>query len=399
SPAYVCITCTTSLYFHAMEIARLVKQRPGGAKILVGGPHVSAVPEEAVQSGCFDYVFVGEAELSFASLLQGQDPATIDGLAFGRDDGSVHLAPRGSFLKDLDEFPYPDYGLFDLPRYKLSRLHARQNPTVWIETSRGCPYDCGVCSKQVHGLTFRTKSARRVLDEIEHLAATFGVREFHIADDCFGANRRRAAEICDGLIERDLGVTWSCTNGIRVDSVTQELLLKMRQAGCHRVGFGIETGSQEILDSMGKRISLEQVERAVGMARKAGIETFGFFMLGFPDDTEQTMQSTIRLARKLPLDLAKASVIMPFPGCAIHEEYARKGLLSPPGDYRNYNVNLPARQVYRHPSLDWDVIEAYHRRFFRSFYFNPAYLLRRLVRAIKNRTLLVSIRTALSIDW
>lgn len=399
SPVYIGITFTTSLYFHAVQIARLVRQLAPATKILIGGAHASSLVDETLANDCFDYLFIGEAEESLARFLQGKDPADIDGLAFRNSDGAIHSSPPRGFLRNLDDFPLPDYGLYDLQRYPASPLHARQNPVVWMETSRGCPFDCKICNKIVHGQTFRPKSTGRVLAEIEHFATDLGIREFHLADDCFGANRRRAEEICDGLIEMNLGVTWSCTNGIRVDKANQVLMVKMRKAGCHRVAFGIESGNQAVLDNLGKGITLRQAEDAVRMARRAGLETFGFFMFGFEDDTEETMADTIRFAGKLPLDLAKASIIVPFPGSPLHAEYNRKGLLKPPGDYRHYNTNVSPRDVYMHPSLDWDVVEAYHKRFFKSFYLKPAYMARRFVRAVKNRTLLYTIRTALSVDW
>ena len=191
----------------------------------------------------------------------------------------------------------------------------------------------------MHGQTFRPKSPERVLAEIEYIHS-LGVREFHVADDGFTSNMKRAATICDGLIKLDLGMTWSCSNGIRVDRVNQELLHKMRKAGCYRVSFGIESGNQAVLDELGKKIRLAQTEAAVDMARKANIDTFGFFMFGFTNDTPETMMDTIRLARKLPLDLAKASLITPFPGSPLYKEYEKLGVLKPAGDYSKYNVYL-----------------------------------------------------------
>lgn len=397
-PDYVGLTGTTAIYFHMMEIGRYVHEHHPGTGVLAGGPHVSATVSESLNSGCFDYIFVGEAERSFPALLDGKDPEAIGGMAFINSRGDVVNNPSGGFLKDLDDYPLPDYSLFDLSRYPVASIHAKQNPVVWIETSRGCPFDCKICNKVVHGQTFRPKSPQRVLDEMEHFAK-MGVREFHIADDGFTSNLKRATEISEGLIERNLGVTWSCTNGIRVDRVTQDLLNKMRRAGCYRISFGIESGNQVVLDRLGKRITLEQVSDAVRMARKARIEVFGFFMFGFMDDTVQTMRDTIAFARKLPMDLAKASLIMPFPGAPLHREYAELDLLYPPEDYRKYNVYVSPRDVYRHPTLDWDTIEAHQKAFYRNVYFNPAFVFRRLWREVRNGTLLQSVRAALSVKW
>ncbi|MBI5195879.1 MAG: radical SAM protein [Nitrospirae bacterium] len=398
NPAYVCLTGTTAIYFHVLEIARFIRKKQPGARILIGGPHASSTVEDTLNNNCFDYLFIGEAEISFRQFLNGINPEDIEGLAFKKNDGSLHIRPSTGFLKDLDKFPFPEYSLYDLSNYYLPNMHARQNPVLWIETSRGCPFDCMICNKVVHGQTFRPKSSVRVLNEIEFYYK-MGVREFLIADDGFTSNMKRAEEICDGLISRNLSVTWACINGIRVDRVTPGLLVKMRKAGCYRLSFGMESGNQSVLDNLGKKITLSQIESAVKMAKKAGLEVFGYFMFGFLDDTEDTMQDTVRFARSLPLDFAKASLIMPFPGSPLHNKYRELGLLKPPGDYREYNVYTSPKEVYRHPSLEWEIIEKFQKKFYRNFYLNPQYILRRFIHSVRNKTLFATIKAAFSVDW
>lgn len=397
-PEYIGLTGTTAIFFHMIEIGRFVKDSFPGVTILAGGPHVSSTYEETLEIGCFDYVFLGEGEESFSAFLRGDDPDEIQGLACIDSSGELRVNPHSGFLKNLDDYPFPAYEAYDLSDYPVSPMHARQNPVLWIETSRGCPFDCKICNKEVHGQTFRPKSPERVLAEIEHFHE-MGVREFHISDDGFTSNIPRAEAICEGLIQRKLGITWSCTNGIRVDRVNLELLKKMKRAGCYRIAFGIESGNQGVLDLLGKKTTLEQVAAAVEMAGKAGIETFGYFMFGFMNDTPETMKQTIRLARKLPLDLAKASLIMPFPGSPLHKEYTRKGLVYPPGDYKNYNVYKTPRDVYRHPTLSWDEIERHQKQFTRTFYLDPKYILRKLKSDIRHGGLVDTIRAALSVKW
>ena len=267
-----------------------------------------------------------------------------------------------------------------------------------METSRGCPFNCGICNKIVHGQTFRAKSVDRVILEIEYLLS-LGIKEFHIADDGFTSNIKRAEEICDRIIEKKLVFTWACVNGIRVDRVNENLLRKMRLAGCYRISFGIESGNQRVLDNLGKRITLELVRSSVKMAKAAGLEVFGFFIFGFEDDSPETMMDTINFAKSLPLDLAKASIMIQFPGSPLYYRYKAKNLLYPPGDYKNFNAYIPPRLVYKHPGLDWSVIEKYQEKFYRSFYFNPAYIIRRLKSAFKNGTLLDDIMSAFKMNW
>ncbi len=397
-PVYMGITCTTATYFHALEIARIVKEVSPGTKVLVGGPHVSSTVEETLKVRDFDYVFIGEAERSFEQFLKGEEHKKIEGLAFRNADGSIHIFAHSSFIKDLDSFIYPDYSLYDLSRYRLSKLHSRRNPVVWIETSRGCPFNCKICNKVVHGQNFRPKSPERVLTEIEHFVKQ-GIVGFFIADDGFTSHMGRAEKICDGIIEKRLNIVWNCYNGIRVDRVNRRLLKKMKQAGCHRVSFGIESGNQGILDKSGKNITLKQIKAAVKMARLVGMEVFGFFVFGFENETEETMTDSIRFARKLPLDMAKVSALIPFPGSPIYVRYRNLDLVYPHGDYRNYNMHTSPKHVYRHSVLSGDTIEEYENKFYRSFYLNPGYIARRFLSCLRNGNLLETIKAALSVDW
>ncbi|HAH31254.1 MAG TPA: hypothetical protein DCL44_02950 [Elusimicrobia bacterium] len=397
-PEYIGITCTSATYGQAIQIANISKEILQGIKVLVGGTHVSSLIEETLRNKCFDYVFAGEADLSFAEFLRGTDPGAIDGIAFLDVEGRLRFRRNKDFLKNMDDLPPPDYTLYDLSEYRVSSLHAKNNPVVWLETSRGCPFNCQICNKVVHGQTFRPKSALKVISDIEYLLK-LGVQEFHITDDGFTSDVRRAEEICDLIIEKKLKFTWACVNGIRVDRVNEGLLKKMRQAGCYSISFGIESGNQKVLDNLGKGITLEQIRSSVGMAKAAGLEVFGFFIFGFEDDTEETMRDTINFAKSLPLDLAKASIMMPFPGSPLYEKYNKEGLIYPAGDYRNFNTYMAPHKVYRHPSLNWSVVEAYQAKFYRSFYFSPGYILRRLEHAIRNKTIFNDIKLALKMEW
>lgn len=398
NPKYIAITCTSATYYQAIEIATVAKTLQPDITVLVGGTHVSSLVSESLRVNNFDYVFVGEADYSFAQFLQGVDPKNIEGIAFRGANGEICFTPNKSFIMNLENFVFPDYTLYDLTKYELSPLHSKNNPVVWLETSRGCPFNCQICNKVVHGQTFRAKSAQRVIDEIKYLLS-IGIKEFHIADDGFSSDMNRAEQICDMIIENKLDFSWACVNGIRVDRVNKSLLRKMKQAGCYRISFGIESGNQSVLDHLGKRVTLEQIRNSVKLAKSVGLEVFGFFIFGFEDDTAETMMDTIRFAKSLPLDLAKASIMMPFPGSPLYHKYMGMDLLFPTEQYRNFNAYIPPQLVYKHPHLEWPLVEKYQEKFYRSFYFNPPYLFRRLMHAIKNGTLLSDIRVALKMEW
>ncbi len=397
-PEFVGITCTSASYHQAVQIARIVKQESPFVKVVVGGPHVSVLPEEALRENVFDYVFIGEGEVSFDRFLKGVDPGEIEGIAFKESDGTIYKRCQKEFLTNWNFSPLPDYTLYRLSEYHVSRLHAKGNPVVWIETSRGCPFDCSICNKVVHGRTFRPKTVGRVLSEIK-LFLKNGIKDFFIADDGFTTDMERAEEICNMIIRDKLEISWSCMNGVRVDRVNRTLLNKMKEAGCYRISFGIESGNQNVLDNLGKGVTLEQIESAVKMCKEAGLEIFGLFMFGFLDETLKTMQDTIDFAKRLPLDLVKASIIIPFPGSPLYEKYKALGLLYPVGDYRNFNFYTAPHSVYKHPTLEWADIIRRQEKFHRSFYLNPKYILRRLRYSIRSGSVITDLKAAFKMQW
>ncbi|MBP7653464.1 cobalamin-dependent protein [Candidatus Dependentiae bacterium] len=399
NPKHIGLTCTSATYFHALEIAKICKQINPDIPVVIGGPHASASVENTLQNDCFDYVFIGESEISFVKYLNGESREKIEGLAFKNKDGSIHRLDHSSYISNMDKIPFPDYTLYDMSLYSLSKLHTPDNPVIFLETSRGCPFKCKICNKIVHGYKFRPKSAERVLDEIEHHIKTIGIKSFFIADDGFTTDMKRSEDICDGILARKIKISWYCSNGIRADRINQTLMHKMKKAGCYRVSFGIESGNQKVLDNTGKNTTLEKIETGIRMTKKAGIEAFGFFIVGFADDTEKTMDETIKFANKLPLDYVKVSIAMPFPGTILYDEYNAQNLIFPPGDFRMYNFHLSPRSVYKHPSLDWEIVEKYYRKFYRSFYFNPAFILRRFIGSIKTGSFFNIAKVAVSIAF
>jgi anaerobic magnesium-protoporphyrin IX monomethyl ester cyclase len=208
----------------------------------------------------------------------------------------------------------------------------------------------------------------------------------------------RAEAICDLIIKKGLKFPWATVNGIRVNRVSKKLLKKMKQAGCYRVYFGIESGSQPILNNIKKGINLKQVRQAVKWANEAGLETFGFFMIALPGETETDIKKTIKLATSLDLSMAKMSITTPLPATELFEDLEKKGKIKTK-DWGEYNLYLPARKIYDHPNLDWETIDKYYGLFYRRFYLNPRFLTRRLGFAIKNKTLLTDLKAALQTKW
>lgn len=395
-PEFVGITFTTPLFPEMVRIAQIIKKKLPSAKIVGGGPHASSFPQETLKDSPLDLVVMGEGDFTLPEILSGKPWSNIAGICYKKGKRIKQTQPR-SLIKNLDVLPYPAWKLYDLSAYQTSALMTRAKPAGWIETSRGCPYGCVYCNKSVFGRVFRPKNACRVVDEMESMLNA-GFKEVHIADDSFTLDLKRAEKICDLIIARGLRFPWATVNGIRVNRVSQRLLKKMKKAGCYRVYFGIESGSQKILNNIKKGINLHQVRQAVKWAKKAGLETFGFFMIALPGETEKDIQKTIKLATSLGLDMAKMSVTIPLPATPLFDELEKQGKIKAQ-NWGEYNLYLSASTVYDHPTLDWETVDRYYALFYRQFYFNPRFLAKRFLFALKNKTLISDIKSALKTKW
>jgi radical SAM superfamily enzyme YgiQ (UPF0313 family) len=362
-----------------MAVSYAAKAKEAGCPLTVaGGPHVTALPDEALGGGV-DVVVRGEGELTMRELAA--DPgnyAGIKGVSYIRD-GKVAHNPDREFIQDLDGLPFPARSLFpDMRLYKGQPVLGNRTPIGNISTSRGCPYGCRFCFKALFGRKFRTRSAESIVAEWERLVKDFGVKEITISDDAFTTDAERVHRVCDLLIEKKLNIPWTCSNGIRVNTATYELLSHMKKAGCYRVAFGIENGDQEILNKIGKKITLRQVEDAVKTARRVGIKTTGFFMLGGPWDTVESMKKTIAFAVKVQPDYAQFSIATPYPGSELYDIARKDGnlLISDWGRYDIYETavyfEMPGRFTQE------DVLEL-NRQAYRSFYLHPRTVVRKLL--------------------
>ena len=331
-PHLVGITAMTSVYHNAVETATLLKAYLG-RPIVLGGPHATMCPERILtESPVIDYVVRGEGEATILELVDAvagdRDLGSVKGLTYRRRGevspssgrGEIVSNPDRELIVDLDALPFPARHLFDLKRYGLRTPEGQ--PMATILSSRGCPFNCSYCFKGIVGRTYRQRSPENIIAELRHIIAEYGIRNFYFIDDLFTIDSRRLQAITEGLIAQRLDIRWQCLG--RVDRVNAEILRKMYAAGCRRIHYGIESGNQVILQRIDKGIKLGQVHDAVRWANEAGIQVKGYFMLGLPGDTEQTMQQTIDLAVALDLDEAMFSLTTPFPGTRLWDELVKK---------------------------------------------------------------------------
>jgi len=316
------ITATTPLIKSAWRIAQ--KAQKMGAITIIGGPHVCALAEESISLPEVDFVVIGEGEETMLELCQTlskgrHDFEKIKGLVFKKGNKIVFNQPR-PFVKNLDNLPQPAHHLFKLPLYTSTQpLVSIRKPAVGILTSRGCPFGCRFCYKGTFGRTWRPRGVENVLTEWEYLVKELKVKEIALMDDGFNIDIKRAITICQEIKKRGLMIPWRAHNGIRADRAPKKLLRVMKESGCYLISFGVESGSQRILDLMGKDLRLEDVVCAFKTCRSLGILTMAFFMIGYPGETKEEIEKTVGFSLKLDPDFAQFLVTTPFPGTQIFD--------------------------------------------------------------------------------
>jgi len=394
-PEYVGITFTTPLFHEAAELAGIAHKFLPESITIAGGIHATTLPRESLEEGNFDLVVLGEGEKTLAEICAGRALRNIRGIAYGKGDSFTITAER-ELIADLDDLPFPAWELYDLSRYRSPHIASRKNPVGYMETNRGCNHHCTFCSQRIFGHHVRSKSARRVVDEMFRMLE-LGFNDIHIKDDNFTADIEQAKETCRLLINEKFPAPWALPTGVNVDDVDSEFFRLAREAGCYQISFGIESGVPEILSAVNKKQTPEKIRDAVETAHDAGLETVGFFMMGLPGDTEETMQRSIRFAQSLPLTYAKASMTLPFPSSALYRQIKKDGrILSE--DWQMYNFHSTS-EVWRHENLDWKTIQHYYSLFHRKFYFRPSYIWSRFWRDIRMGQLWDDIKAVLANDW
>jgi radical SAM superfamily enzyme YgiQ (UPF0313 family) len=347
---------------------------------VAGGPHASSLPEEMLRSG-FDIVVRGEGEYPFLDIALGRRPEEIKGISFMKRGEVIHNEARE--MPDPDTLPFPARHLLrsngcNMPYYSEGTALF---PWAQVYSSRGCPWDCCYCNKTISGRRFRPRSPENVMSEIGYLVERLAVKEIDFSDDVFNLDKKRAMAILDMIIRSGYRIYIRFSNGLRIDCIDEELLYKMKKAGVGYIAYGIESGSQKIIDRIPKRLDLKKVRDVVEMTRKTGIEVTGFFMFGLLGDTEETMEETIRFAAGLNLDVALFNIAIPYPGTRMYDEIRKKGKILI-DDWSGF-YHTSGKMIYEMDGMaSPDAVERMYRKAVRTFYLRPFYIARKLTRAV-----------------
>lgn len=390
-PDVIGISATTVGIVAAGELAASVKRKLPDALTAVGGPHVTALPAETLaEFPSVDMGVIGEGEETLVDLLSAVAkkkgvPESILGTVV-RIDGRVTVHQRRPLISDLDQLPLPAWshlrGFPGLFRPSFSRL--KRLPCCSVVLTRGCPNRCLFCDRSVFGNKCRSYSPTYALNMIKDLRYNYGVKEILIEDDTFVVDRRRVEEFCQFFIDEKVDVTWSCLG--RADRMTPELLQLMKRAGCWNVAYGIESGDEIILKAMSKKLTIKQIEEAVSWSHEAGLVTRGFFMVGFPGETHDSMAATMDLVERLPLDDISVMQLTPFPGTDLYLRAEEFGTFDK--DWKKMNS---LNTVFVPLGLTTEDMEKARNRMIKAFYLRPRIVFSKLLQAVATPPLMLAL--------
>lgn len=374
-PHVIGIMAYTFCFYDTIALARMIKAHDASIHISLGGINLSYYPDESLSHDCIDSIVQGEGEVAFAEIVRrvaaGRDPDGIPGVNY-RKDGRIFHGPPTERILDLDSLPMPDREMVVDEDYRfVIDPDIKQTPMF---TVRGCPYPCNYCNVTDKKPVLR--SAKNVVDEFEQCVA-LGYGFVDIYDDTFNLKLDRAKEICQGIIDRRLDIKWSFRG--RTDKVDDEFMRLAAESGCDRVNFGIETATDAINKASGKGIDQKIIRRAVELAQKNKVRVLGYFMLGFPYETEQQMNDTIDFAIELDVDYAQFVAVVPLPGTRLYRQAVEEGGL--PSDYYRDQILNPQKEFYLkrwETNLSDEEVIKITQRAYRRFYFRPSYILKRL---------------------
>ncbi|MDD2753504.1 MAG: radical SAM protein [Candidatus Portnoybacteria bacterium] len=377
-PDVVGMTIMTFTIFDVLEVVKIVKKISPTIKVALGGPHAHIYPKETLDLPGVDFAILGEGEAALAGLLaninQPEKLKMVKNLAFKHNGQFINTGVQ-DFIKDLDSLPFPARHL--VPYKKYTNLLAKKTPHTTMFTSRGCPYQCTFCDRPTMGRFFRARSAKNIVDEMAQ-CVKMGIEEIFIYDDTFTVDRQRVIAICDEIQRRGLKFTWDIR--ARVNTVDEEVLTKLKAAGCERIHYGVEAGTEKILKVLNKGIHLDQALAVFRLTQKIGISTFAYFMIGAPEETKADVLASIEFAKKLNPAFVQVTTLTPFPATKIYLDALATGQIS--NDYWLEFARHPKRD-FQTPHwtkiLSEEELRELSTRFYKEFYVRPGYIFKQLL--------------------
>lgn len=391
NPHVIGITATVLEAKRAIDISNILKKEMPRTLLVIGGPHFTSMPTETLKESAFDIGVYGEGEITFLELANAIEEAKvkkmkslslkkIKGLHYKDRYGKIFFTGAREYIQDLDSLPFPARHLYPpLNKYHPVPASYIKFPLGHLMSSRGCPYQCIFCDRKIFGNKYRARNPQKVVDEIEELIKVYGAKEIKFFDDTFTMDPQRVIKICDEMERRKIRIPWSCLT--RANTVSKELLQRMKKAGCWQVAMGLESGDQRMLNIMKKGVTVEQNELAVKWAKEAGLNVRAFFVIGMPGETIESIEKTIKFAKRLPLDVVTFYALTLYPGNELYEIVKKEGKILHE-DFSQYTCIIDVKKTkltYVPEGLTEEQIREAISRAHKEFYLRPGYLIRQLL--------------------
>jgi radical SAM superfamily enzyme YgiQ (UPF0313 family) len=371
-PEYLGISATTISVTNGARIAERVKELLPGVVTILGGAHVSAIPERTLEAfPSIDFGVVGEGEGSLVELLarldQGRAVDDVPGLAYRRD-GQIRVNARAPYIEDLDALPLPAWDLLpDFPhRFQPTLFSYPQAPVATLMTSRGCPFSCSFCDRSTSGKKGRTHSVESVVRLCRHLVG-LGVRHIYFVDDLFTVRKQRVVEMCQAFLDNGFTFSWNCNSHPNLLDI--DTMRLMKRAGCWQIAYGIESGSQRVLDVVKREVRIPKVHETLRMTRAAGIRAKGYVMIGHPTEDLDSLAETAEFLKHVELDICQVTKFTPYPGTPSYPTIREYGTFTE--DWEQMNA---MNFVFVPNGLSEEALETYFDHLYRTFYSRPGVL-------------------------
>lgn len=367
SPDVVAITSVTPTLDSALQVARMSKEACPSAYVVLGGYHPTFTYNELLKHDFVDFIVRGEGEYTMLELVktleQGEDLRKVRGIAY-----EDYVTPDRPVIDDLDGLPFPARHLLPMADYKILSMKL---PVGTLISGRGCPYQCSFCaSSAMHGNKLRLRSSTNVVDEMEHLVDVHKAEMLAFMDDTFCLNKQRINDICNEIKDRGFDNYWGCT--ARVDTISEDLLKKMKDAGCITLFLGVESADQQNLNELNKNITISKIKKTFKITRKLGVRTIASVVLGMPGDTRRSIENTINFVKKLEPNYAIFSLATPYPGTDFYQKSKDERLIKTT-DWSKFNLLSPVIETV---DCSLEEVRKLQKRAFKEFYSRPMYLLK-----------------------
>lgn len=365
------ITTMTITINNVLLIAKEIKKEFPKMKIILGGVHASVFYKELILANEIDYIIRNEGEISLLRLMQGHKEDSINNLSYKKDNEIFHT-PDNPQAYDISKQPFLAYCKLPMNKYYSALGSYKRTPSMGMITTRGCPGICSFCFSGINRKKVQYLPAKRIVDEIQYLQKNYNIKEISFYDDTFTFFYNNVVELCTLLLENKINITWSCFS--RIDCIDLPLLVLMKKAGCHQIMYGIETANNKLLKDMNKNIDKEKIEQVLRITKRSGISIRGAFIIGYPDESEQSVNETIAFAKKMDIDIALFNIITPFPGTKLYF-WAKENHLLLSEDWNRYDLATP---LLLPSELSIKRLKELYFYAYKAFYFRITYIIKRL---------------------